>query len=292
MTTSLNKISTQEVHAKFDSWVGALAKGHEESAKHNHEKHGVAGVVADQYEPEAVLLPTVKYKVCDERAFITDYFDHFVQSKPVGVVTQEMISTGEIIAVQGGAYDFTLTDKTDSSKVAVVPCDFTFISRKQPDGSMKFIHHHSSKKSQAADAPVLKTMASMIEQAYQARGEDATTSEASTMTRYTSAVSAVLTSDSFRNACQKENNSVISLGDNKVVALEDGYTLHCGHLDLLTEQKDGSANMLGHRFTLVFDQTGKMIHSQISKNPENDKGVTVTPERKNEVRAAAKPFTI
>lgn len=281
----VEKISVAAVHGKFDAWVGSLAEGHKESAKHNHEKHDVAGVVADQYAPDAILLPTVKNAVCDKRGMIVGYFDHFVQSAPVGVVTKEDISTGENIAVQGGTYDFTLTDKNNGAK-AVVPCDFTFVSKKQPDGSLKFIHHHSSKIAQAADAPILNTMVDMIEKAYMTRGgaalkgEDAMTTEQATESRYMSAVEDVMTSDAFKKAAKAENNSVIAFTHDSVNALDDGYTLHCGHLDLVTENSAGTSSLLSHRFTMVFDASGKCVRRQLSKNPENDKPVEVTADRK------------
>lgn len=286
----VDKISVAEVHGKFDAWVGSLAEGHKESAQHNHEKHDVAGVVADQYAPEAILLPTVKNAVCDQRGMIVNYFDHFVQSAPVGVVTSGKVSTGQYIAVQGGTYDFTLTDKTSGAK-AVVPCHFTFVSEKQPDGSLKFIHHHSSKIAQAADAPILNTMVDMIEKAYMTRG-GATLTEEATDSRYMTAVEEVMTGNEFKKACKAENNSVIAFTQDTVKALDDGYTLHCGKLDLVTENNAGTSSLLSHRFTMVFDAGGKCIQRQLSKNPENDKPVEITADRKVGFKATGPKKTL
>src|SRR5690349_15177510 len=65
-----NKPAKAEIAALFDGWNAALRTGDAET-------------VADRYAKDAVLLPTVSNKVRTDRAGIVDYFEHFLQNKPV-----------------------------------------------------------------------------------------------------------------------------------------------------------------------------------------------------------------
>lgn len=286
-TSAPQKITEAEVNAKFASWNASLAEGYKATQKNDYSGHGSGSVVADQYaETEAdqgVLLPTVKYAVCTDRAAITSYFDHFVPKNPVGKVVPDetRIETGPTIAVQGGAYDFSLTDP-ETKEISIVPCHFTFVSKRMPDGSLKFIHHHSSMKAQAADAPVLDKMVDSIETSYTqmggaaTKGNDMITSEAATLARYNAALDNALSSKSFKKACADDNSS-IEMDQTVARPLDDGYMMHVGHLKLVSEDKNGVTTVTDHRFTMIFNENGKCVRKQISKSPENPNGVKLEP---------------
>jgi hypothetical protein len=97
-----------------------------------------------------------------------------------------------------------------------------------------------------------------------------------TESRYAAIVQNVFASDDFKAACKAKGNCAITMDDSTIKALDDGFTLHCGHLSLYQE-KNGSSKVVEHRFTMVYNDQGKLVHSQISKNPENPDGVVVAP---------------
>lgn len=119
----------REVALLFDRWNAALASG---------DPHKVA----DLYAPDGVLLPTVSNQVRANRADIENYFEHFLASKPRGVINYRTVRLlDEDSAVDAGVYTFTLTDKNGSTRD--VQARYTFVYEKR-DGQWLIINHHSS----------------------------------------------------------------------------------------------------------------------------------------------------
>jgi uncharacterized protein (TIGR02246 family) len=124
------KPSKKEVTALFEGWNATLQTGDPEK-------------VADRYAKDAVLLPTVSNKVRTDRAGIVDYFEHFLQNKPVGKKVQTIVKVLDSnSAIDTGVYEFTLTDHETGEK-KVVEARYTYEYEKR-DGEWKIVNHHSS----------------------------------------------------------------------------------------------------------------------------------------------------
>ncbi|MFF3847024.1 SgcJ/EcaC family oxidoreductase [Streptomyces sp. NPDC002328] len=124
------KPSKKEIAALFDGWNASLRTGDAET-------------VADRYAKGAVLLPTVSNKVRTDRAGIVDYFEHFLQNKPVGKKVRTIVSVlDENSAIDTGVYAFTLTDPATGQK-RVVEARYTYEYEKV-GGQWKILNHHSS----------------------------------------------------------------------------------------------------------------------------------------------------
>jgi uncharacterized protein (TIGR02246 family) len=126
------KASTAQVTSLFDSWNAALKTGDPQK-------------VADLYANDAVLLPTVSNEVRTDRAAIVDYFEHFLQNKPVGTkITSHVNVLDADSAIDTGVYEFTLTDPKTGEK-RTVKARYTYAYEKQADGKWLIVNHHSSK---------------------------------------------------------------------------------------------------------------------------------------------------
>ncbi|MBT2396348.1 SgcJ/EcaC family oxidoreductase [Streptomyces sp. ISL-100] len=127
---SSKETSKKQVAALFDTWNAALQTGDPDK-------------VADLYEKNAVLLPTVSNKVRTDRAEIVDYFDHFLQNKPVGKKIQTIVDILDSdSAIDTGVYEFTLTDPGTGEK-RVVEARYTYVYEKTDDKWL-IVNHHSS----------------------------------------------------------------------------------------------------------------------------------------------------
>lgn len=84
----------QEIAALFDRWNRSLQTG---------DPHKVVA----NYAQRSVLLPTVSNKPRITEAEKVDYFDHFLQNKPVGKIDSRTIEIGCNTAVDAGLYTFT-----------------------------------------------------------------------------------------------------------------------------------------------------------------------------------------
>lgn len=73
------KASKKQIAALFDGWNAALQTGD-------------SGKVADLYAKDGVLLPTVSNNVRSDRAEIVDYFNHFLENKPVGKKIETIVN--------------------------------------------------------------------------------------------------------------------------------------------------------------------------------------------------------
>ncbi|MEV6946239.1 SgcJ/EcaC family oxidoreductase [Streptomyces sp. NPDC051172] len=119
-----------QIAGLFDAWNKALQTGDSEK-------------VANLYAKDAVLLPTVSNKVRTNHAEIVDYFDKFLQSKPVGKKVRTIVDVlDKDSAIDTGIYEFTLTDKATGKK-RVVEARYTYAYEKIA-GKWKIVNHHSS----------------------------------------------------------------------------------------------------------------------------------------------------
>lgn len=124
------KPTKTQIAGLFDTWNQALQTGDSEK-------------VASLYAKDAVLLPTVSNKVRSNHAEIVDYFDKFLQSKPVGKKVKTIVDVLDSnSAIDTGVYEFTLTDKATGKK-SVVEARYTYAYEKIA-GKWKIVNHHSS----------------------------------------------------------------------------------------------------------------------------------------------------
>ncbi|AKJ41726.1 SgcJ/EcaC family oxidoreductase [Pragia fontium] len=118
------KVDQTKIEQLFEQWNSALQTGD-------------AKKVTDNYLSDAVLLPTVSNKVRLTEAERIDYFEHFLEKRPVGKIDSRTIRLGCNKAIDTGTYTFTFADKTS------VSARYTFTYAW--DGShWKISTHHSS----------------------------------------------------------------------------------------------------------------------------------------------------
>jgi uncharacterized protein (TIGR02246 family) len=96
--------------------------------------------VAECYAEDAVLLPTVSNIPRTNREEITDYFKHFLEKKPVGVVNQRNVKFGCNKITDAGIYTFRIDDHGVQREV---PARYTFVYENR-NGEWLIAHHHSS----------------------------------------------------------------------------------------------------------------------------------------------------
>lgn len=120
--------ATNETQIKglFDRWNKSLATGKPEE-------------VAKNYAPNSVLLATLSNEPRDTSEEKIEYFTHFLEKKPQGVINTRNIYLDCNTAVDAGTYTFTLGNGT------VVPARYTFtykyFGKKQ---GWLITSHHSS----------------------------------------------------------------------------------------------------------------------------------------------------
>lgn len=125
-----SKPSKAQVASLFDTWNAALQTGD-------------AQKVADLYAEDAVLLPTVSNKIRTDREGRVDYFEHFLENKPVGTKIQTVVNVLDSnSAIDTGTYKFDLTDPETGEK-RVVEARYTYEYEKR-NGEWKIVNHHSS----------------------------------------------------------------------------------------------------------------------------------------------------
>ncbi len=127
-TRSCADVTKKEIAALFKRWESSLRTRDAEK-------------VAENYAPDAVLIPTVSNKVRTDHEGIKDYFEHFLQKKPKGKINSSNISIGCNEAFDAGTYTFTLTG--EDGKKSDVPARYTFIYELR-EGKWLITHHHSS----------------------------------------------------------------------------------------------------------------------------------------------------
>lgn len=116
--------SETEIASLFDRWNASLQTGDPKQ------------VVAN-YAAQSILLPTVSNTPRRTAEAKEDYFQHFLERKPVGVIDSRFIEIGCNTALDAGLYTFTFAD---GSKVAA-RFTYTYVW----DGERWLISsHHSS----------------------------------------------------------------------------------------------------------------------------------------------------
>lgn len=118
------KIDKVEVVKLFERWNNTL-------------KTGDAKKVADNYLEDAVLLPTLSNQVRLTDAERVNYFEHFLEKKPVGRIDSRTIRTGCNKAIDTGTYSFRFADNTEVS--ARYTFTYTWTGK-----DWKISTHHSS----------------------------------------------------------------------------------------------------------------------------------------------------
>ncbi len=111
----------------FERWNEALRSGN-------------AQRVSRCYAEDAVLLPTVSNVPRLSRSEIQDYFEHFLQKKPLGKVNQRNVKLGCNKITDAGVYTFRIID---GGRTEYVPARYTFVYENR-DGKWLIAHHHSS----------------------------------------------------------------------------------------------------------------------------------------------------
>jgi len=96
-TKPIYNMSKNEIRELFEEWNKALQTGNPKA-------------VAELYEYNAILLPTVSNKVRHNHEEIEDYFVNFLAKGPVGKIDEENIRTFGDVAINSGVYTFTFKD--------------------------------------------------------------------------------------------------------------------------------------------------------------------------------------
>lgn len=134
-------IDTENDYEVFVCQPATLKLAEELFAKWNNAlQTGDAKKVASLYAQDAVLLPTVSNLARVTPDEIQDYFNHFLEKKPFGVVKQRNIKQGCNKLTDAGIYDFEII--ADGEK-QIVPARYTFVYEYR-DNQWKIVHHHSS----------------------------------------------------------------------------------------------------------------------------------------------------
>lgn len=125
---ALQAVTEKDITALFDQWNQSLQTGKPEE-------------VVKNYAPDAILLPTVSNQVRHNHKEIAEYFDHFLDKKPIGKLDEQNVRfLGNDIAINSGVYTFTLNHEESPKSVQA---RYTFVYRKLNDKWL-IIEHHSS----------------------------------------------------------------------------------------------------------------------------------------------------
>lgn len=89
--------SDKEISALFDRWNHSLQTGDPRK-------------VVQNYARKSILLPTVSNKPRLTPEEKEDYFEHFLQRKPVGAIDSRSIEVDCNSAIDAGLYTFTFAD--------------------------------------------------------------------------------------------------------------------------------------------------------------------------------------
>lgn len=126
----------KEIAALFDDWNDTLRTG---------GPHDMALLYAE----DAVLLPTVSNEVRSNREEVADYFEHFLQLHPRGVINEQHIDVlDNNTAVNSGVYTFDLIKE---GQPTFVVARYSFIYEKV-GGKWLIKSHHSSAMPEAVTA--------------------------------------------------------------------------------------------------------------------------------------------
>ncbi len=118
----------REIAALFDDWNETL-------------RTGGPNDMALLYAEDAILLPTVSNEVRSNRVEIADYFEHFLQLHPRGVINEQHIDVLDTnTAVNSGVYTF---DVIKEGEPTFVVARYSFLYEKI-GGKWLIKSHHSS----------------------------------------------------------------------------------------------------------------------------------------------------
>ena len=119
-----------------------------EIAKENFKKWNDALQTLDSknvdalYFDNATFLPTLSKEFKRGQKGADEYFEHFLQKNPFGmVVLEEEQGLGDNCYIHSGMYNFEVGEESNRE---TVEARFTFVWQKDSDGKWKIIHHHSS----------------------------------------------------------------------------------------------------------------------------------------------------
>jgi len=119
------RASEQDIAALFDRWNASLQTG---------DPHQVVA----NYATRSILLPTVSNVPRLTPADKEDYFKHFLQGRPAGVIDLRFVDIACDTAVDAGLYTFTF-----GATGQVVHARYTFTYRWE-GGKWLITSHHSS----------------------------------------------------------------------------------------------------------------------------------------------------
>lgn len=131
-TVTCRATTKEQIAGLFDRWNASL-------------KTLKSDEVVKNYAEDAILLPTVSNKPRLTQAERKDYFDHFLENKPAGVIDQRVIKLGCNDAIDAGIYTFTFAN---GSKVQA---RYTF-TYELKDGAWLISSHHSSAMPEKTEA--------------------------------------------------------------------------------------------------------------------------------------------
>ena len=124
-TEACHPASEKQIASLFDRWNNSL-------------KTGDPAKVVENYAPRSILLPTVSNKprlTVEEKE---DYFRHFLEHKPVGMIDFRFVMIECNTAIDAGLYSFKYADGT------VVKARYTFTYGWNGHNWL-ITSHHSSK---------------------------------------------------------------------------------------------------------------------------------------------------
>lgn len=105
-TAATNAYARSEVcHATSEKKIASLFERWNASLRTGDPKKVVAN-----YAPKSILLPTVSNKPRLTAEEKEDYFEHFLQSKPVGTIDSRSIEIDCNSAIDAGLYTFKFAD--------------------------------------------------------------------------------------------------------------------------------------------------------------------------------------
>jgi uncharacterized protein (TIGR02246 family) len=152
--------SKAEIAALFDQWNETLQTG---------GPHDVALLYAE----DGVLLATVSNQVRSNRDEIADYFEHFLELQPRGVINEQHIDILDYnTAVNSGVYTFDL-EKPEGPTFVVARYNFVY---EKVQGKWLIKSHHSSAMPEAVDerpAPLKAKLAKLHRARFAADDEHA-----------------------------------------------------------------------------------------------------------------------
>jgi uncharacterized protein (TIGR02246 family) len=128
VTPGANMPSKREIAALFDDWNQTL-------------RTGGPNDMALLYAEDGILLPTVSNLVRSNRVEIADYFEHFLELHPRGVINEQHIDVLDSnTAVNSGVYTFDLIKEGEPTFVVA---RYSFLYEKI-GGKWLIKSHHSS----------------------------------------------------------------------------------------------------------------------------------------------------